>query len=145
MRDREKLMHATADFNRPHRDVNVRGFWTMEEYLSYVETWSVAIFQPIVEPVEGGPPTVTHILQEEFMQKMWGHLRRVVILMMRPHAGDRIATAEEVELSPNLPPSPPPSRACIEWLCDTMICLFPCTAGKWKRERVLRAGQKVPA
>ena len=100
--ERTGHLRATLDFNRPPRNpVKTRGCWTMEEYLVFTEVWSVVIFQPIeVQAVRGRPAAVTHVLHLPYMQQMWKLLRRIVILMARPHDGDREATAVEVDMHP---------------------------------------------
>ena len=100
--ERTGHLRATLDFNRPPRNpVKTRGCWTMEEYLVFTEVWSVVIFQPIeVQAVRGRPAAVTHVLHLPYMQQMWKLLRRIVILMARPHDGDREATAVEVDMLP---------------------------------------------
>lgn len=92
---RYKKLKYPGDFNRPPRDcVNARGFWTMEEYLCFVETWSVILFQLVVVPARRGcAKSEKHVLHDERLRAMWQHIRAVVLLMCRPHSGAVEATA----------------------------------------------------
>ena len=102
---RYKMLNITSDFNRPPRDcITARGFWTMEEYQCFTETWSVIVFQPEVVPGgRGRAESETHVLYDARLRAMWRHIRQVVLLMCRPHEGDVEETASEVSTRTPLP------------------------------------------
>ena len=80
MARRADMLHATVDFNRPYRDiVNKRGWWVMEEWLHFTETWSNVILQPYKD----SKGKTVHILHDDELRAAWKALRHVVSHLMR--------------------------------------------------------------
>ena len=102
---RYEMLNSTSDFNRPPKDcVFGRGTWTMEDYLTFTETWSVILFQPEVVPAgRGRAESETHVLHDARLRAMWRHIRQVVLLMCRPHGGNVEDTACEESIRTPLP------------------------------------------
>lgn len=73
-------VRATDDFGRGYSCVvNARGSWVMENYLHFLETFSVYIFAP--------HNTLGDVLPDERLRKMWGHLRNALLTILRPLGG----------------------------------------------------------
>ena len=70
------MLHSTIDFGRPYDDiVDARGYWVMEQWLHWTETWSVIILQPYNGIL---------VLHHPDILTMWEALRGIVIHFMRP-------------------------------------------------------------
>lgn len=73
-------IRATDDFGRSYSCVvNARGSWVMENYLHFLETFSVYIFAPHA--------TLGEVLPDERLREMWRHLRNALLTILRPLGG----------------------------------------------------------
>ena len=85
MAKRAGMIHATLDFNRPYRDIiHQRGWWVMEEWLHFVETWGNVILQPYKD-TKG---KMVEILHDGDVRIAWKALRCVVAHFMRADAAN---------------------------------------------------------
>ena len=76
MTQRSAMLHSTIDFGRSYGDIeDARGYWGMEQWLHWTETWSVIILQPF-----NGIPVLHH----PDILTMWEALRGIVCHFMRP-------------------------------------------------------------
>ncbi|DBA72076.1 TPA: hypothetical protein ACH3X2_010806 [Trebouxia sp. C0005] len=76
MEARARIMQSTLDFGPPYRDIlERRGYWTMEEWLHWSETWSVIILQPFMQ---GAP-----IIHDSQILETWQALRAIILHFMR--------------------------------------------------------------
>lgn len=73
---RAQHLRLTDDFGRPYLDVvNCRGSWVIENYLHFLETFSIYIFSPHATQGE---------LLNDTLRTMWQHLRNAVLAVLRP-------------------------------------------------------------
>lgn len=82
MTARASMVHSTVDFGRPYKDiVHRRGYWVMEEWLHWTETWSIIILQPYKHGSISLP-----ILHDKDTLKMWQALQAICLHFMRAFA-----------------------------------------------------------
>ena len=74
------LLHATMDFSCPYQDiVRSRGWWVMEEWLHWVETWSLVILQPY----KTDKGAVVETVHDEDVRMAWKALKHMIMHFMR--------------------------------------------------------------
>lgn len=86
IKERARHIVQTCDFQRAYSDiVDKRGYWVMEDWLHWTETWSVYVLMP-----HNGTP----VLPEPAMS-MWKHLRAGLLYFCRVHPLPDVAQSAE--------------------------------------------------